>query len=139
MTEDEMVGWHHRPMDMSLSKLRELVMDREALACCGSWGRRESATIERLDCTELLSKCLQWSSPPLAPLSQDKPPSCSCLILTASFQNPYVHPRLLTATGESPFQNRGRVMLPLCQNCPSTAHLTEEKPNPNEPKRWSQC
>ena len=25
-----MVGWHHRLMDMSLSKLRELVMDREA-------------------------------------------------------------------------------------------------------------
>ena len=32
MTEDEMVGWHHRLglMDMSLSKLQELVMDREA-------------------------------------------------------------------------------------------------------------
>ena len=30
MTEDEMAGCHHRPMDMSLGKLRELVMDREA-------------------------------------------------------------------------------------------------------------
>ena len=31
MTEDEMVGWHHTDsMDMSLSKLRELVMDRVA-------------------------------------------------------------------------------------------------------------
>ena len=31
MTEDEMAGWHHR-LDghESLSKLRELVMDREA-------------------------------------------------------------------------------------------------------------
>ena len=29
MTEDEMVGWHTDSMDMSLSKLRELVMDRE--------------------------------------------------------------------------------------------------------------
>ena len=25
-----MVGWHHGLMDMSLSKLQELVMDREA-------------------------------------------------------------------------------------------------------------
>ena len=30
MTEDEMAGWHHDSMDISLSKLRELVMDREA-------------------------------------------------------------------------------------------------------------
>ena len=30
MIEDDMVGWHHHTMDMSLSKLQELVMDREA-------------------------------------------------------------------------------------------------------------
>ena len=30
MTEDEMAGWHHRLMDMSLSNVQELVMDREA-------------------------------------------------------------------------------------------------------------
>ena len=30
MTEDEMAGWHHWLVDMSLSKLQELVMDREA-------------------------------------------------------------------------------------------------------------
>ena len=30
MTEDEMAGWHHQLDDMSLGKLRELVMDREA-------------------------------------------------------------------------------------------------------------
>ena len=30
MTDEDMAGWHHRLMGMSLSKLRELVMDREA-------------------------------------------------------------------------------------------------------------
>ena len=29
-TENEMVGWHHRSMDMSLGRFQELVMDREA-------------------------------------------------------------------------------------------------------------
>ena len=29
MTEDEMVGWYHRPDGHELSKLQELVMDRE--------------------------------------------------------------------------------------------------------------
>ena len=29
MTEDEMAGWHDYSMDMNLSELRELVMDRE--------------------------------------------------------------------------------------------------------------
>ena len=30
MIEDEMAGWHHQLMEMSLSEFRELVMDREA-------------------------------------------------------------------------------------------------------------
>ena len=33
-------------MDMSLSKLRELVMDREACFVCSPWGRKELNTTE---------------------------------------------------------------------------------------------
>ena len=33
MTEDETVGWITYSMDMSLSKLQEMVKDRGSLAC----------------------------------------------------------------------------------------------------------
>ena len=36
-------------MDMGLRRLRELVMDREGLACCDSWVRKESDMTEQLN------------------------------------------------------------------------------------------
>ena len=36
-------------MDMGLGGLWELLMDQGGLACCSSWGRKESDTIERLN------------------------------------------------------------------------------------------
>ena len=41
-------------MDMGLSKLRKLVMDREAWHCCDSCGHKELDTMERLNWTELM-------------------------------------------------------------------------------------
>ena len=36
-------------MDVSLSELRELVMGQGGLACCDSWGHKESHMTERLN------------------------------------------------------------------------------------------
>ena len=36
-------------VDMSLSKLQELMMDGGSLACCSPWGHKESDTTERLN------------------------------------------------------------------------------------------
>ena len=51
-TEDEMAGWHHR-LDGCESEWTPGVGDgQEGLACCDSWGRKESDTTEHW--TELL-------------------------------------------------------------------------------------
>ena len=39
-------------MDMSLSKFQELVMDKEGLECCNSWGHKETPLS---DWTELIN------------------------------------------------------------------------------------
>ena len=37
------------PMDMSLSKLQEMLMDREAWGCCSSWCHKELRMTEKLN------------------------------------------------------------------------------------------
>ena len=55
MTEDEMTGCHHR-LDGQESRWTPGVGDGQGgLACCDTWGRKESDTTERLNWTELNS------------------------------------------------------------------------------------
>ena len=57
-TEDEMAGWHHR-LDGHESEWTPGVGDGQGgLACCDSWGCKESDTTERLNWTELRKLCI---------------------------------------------------------------------------------
>ena len=53
MTEDEMAGWQHHWLDGHVFGGTPGVGDRQGgLACCDSWGRKESDMTERLNWTE---------------------------------------------------------------------------------------
>ena len=49
MTEDEMVGWRHRLYGYELEQALGVGDGQEGLACCDSWGRKESDTTEQLN------------------------------------------------------------------------------------------
>ena len=49
MTEDELVGWHHRLDGHELEQALGVGDAQGGLACRGPWGRRESDTTERLN------------------------------------------------------------------------------------------
>ena len=48
MTEDEMVGWHHRLYGHEFEQALEVGEGQGGLVCCDSWGRKESDATERL-------------------------------------------------------------------------------------------
>ena len=52
MTEDEMVGWHHWLNRHGFGWTPGVGDGQGGLACCDSWGRKESDTTERLSWTE---------------------------------------------------------------------------------------
>ena len=42
MTEDEMIGWYHRHNGHEFGQTLGVGDGQGGLACCGSWGRKES-------------------------------------------------------------------------------------------------
>ena len=91
MTEDEMFGWHHWLNGHGFGWTPGVGDGQGGLACCGSWGRKESDTTERLNWTELNHQAylqvsthwLHWVSEKW--LSQGPHSSCStaCEMLVA--------------------------------------------------------
>ena len=53
MTEDEMAGWHHRLNGHEFEWTLGVGDGQGGLACCDSWGHKESDTTEELTWTEL--------------------------------------------------------------------------------------
>ena len=49
MTEDEMVGWHHRLDGHEFGQALGVGDGQGGLACCSSWGHKESDMAERLN------------------------------------------------------------------------------------------
>ena len=49
MTEDEMAGWHHGLDGRGSERTAGIGDGQGGLACCDSWGRKESDTTEQLN------------------------------------------------------------------------------------------
>ena len=49
MTEDEMVGWHHRLDGYEFEQTPGEGDGQGGLGCCGSWGCKESDMTEQLN------------------------------------------------------------------------------------------
>ena len=59
-TEDEVAGWHHRLDGHEFEWTLGVGDGQEGLACCNSWGLKESDTIEQMKWTELISYSLPF-------------------------------------------------------------------------------
>ena len=56
-TEDDMVGWHHRLNGHGFGWTPGVGDGQGGLACCGSWGCKESDTTEQLKWTAQIVTC----------------------------------------------------------------------------------
>ena len=56
MTEDKIVGWHHRLNRHGFGWTLGVGDGQGGLACCGSWGRKESDTTEQLNWLKIVAR-----------------------------------------------------------------------------------
>ena len=75
MTEDEMVGWHHWLDGLGFGWTPGVGDGQGGLACCGSWGRKESDMTKWLNWTESSKKM-----PPCNIFSYYGHTICQCVI-----------------------------------------------------------
>ena len=84
MTEDEMAAWHHQLNGHEFGWTLGVGDEQRGLACCSSWGRKESDMTEWLNWTELSHSIFQgrtslWGP---CPLRNDRRHQCLRLPLT---------------------------------------------------------
>ena len=69
MTEDEMVGWHHRLNGHGFGWTQGIGDGQRGLACCSSWGHRVehdwATELNWTECIPVNPKLLIYPSPPL--------------------------------------------------------------------------
>ena len=63
MTEDTMVGWHHRLNGHEFEQAPGDLKGQGSLLCCSPWGRKESDTTERLNNNMERTGCLTNAVP----------------------------------------------------------------------------
>ena len=61
MTEDEMVGWHHRLNGHEFEQTPGDSEGQGSLVCCSPWGHKESDMTEQLNNNNKLKVTLEYS------------------------------------------------------------------------------
>ena len=89
--EDEMAGWHHQLNGCEFEWTPRVGDGQGSLACCNSWGLKESDTTEQLnwtDCSYFCKTCFDWMLTVVQSMVLDSLPTSSHkMVPTVFFKN----------------------------------------------------